>query len=244
MAALRSGRLLALGLPDFVLRALRALRPCDPRRCVHDSDCFIYDVVLLGNQRMNEQDDSRSRMRWMFTIMIFDRWMFTNRVAHCPLKLDGHQGYDDCDDYDDYDDFNDFYYFDKYQVCISSSKAGCFTRAAATHGQLEQVTRWSSPGGVGAGPSCHCQEDIMTIMENIFTVHLVICPAWCRRAMTAARTALGGEPVQAAATAQARRRQGARRAFRRGREVGRHASTTSRGPVSILRRCNRWSQVM
>ena len=87
----------------------------------------------------------------MFTIMIFDRWMFTNRVAHCPLKLDGHQGcphndflnhdYDDCDDYDDYDDFNDFYYFDKYQVCISSSKAGCFTRAAATRGQLEQVTR-------------------------------------------------------------------------------------------------------
>ena len=158
MAALRSGRLLALGLPDFVLRALRALRPCDPRRCVHDSDCFIYDVVLLGNQRMNEQDDSRSRMRWMFTIMIFDRWMFTNRVAPCPLELDGHQGcphndflnhdHDDCDVCDDY---NDFYYFDKYQVCISSSKAGCFTRAAATHGQLEQVTRWSSPGGVGAG---------------------------------------------------------------------------------------------
>ena len=24
------------GLLDFVLRALRALRPCDPRRCVHD----------------------------------------------------------------------------------------------------------------------------------------------------------------------------------------------------------------
>ena len=37
------------GLLDFVLRALRALRPCDPRRCVHDAcihDACIHDACI------------------------------------------------------------------------------------------------------------------------------------------------------------------------------------------------------
>ena len=43
------------GLLDFVLRALRALRPCDPRRCVHDacisdSDCCIHKPLSLSEK--------------------------------------------------------------------------------------------------------------------------------------------------------------------------------------------------
>ena len=34
--ALRAPTFVPLGLLDFVLRILRALRPCDPRRCFHD----------------------------------------------------------------------------------------------------------------------------------------------------------------------------------------------------------------
>ena len=47
------------GLLDFVLRALRALRPCDPRIVCA---LAMYDAIFFGNGRTDGQGDSRSRI--------------------------------------------------------------------------------------------------------------------------------------------------------------------------------------
>ena len=65
------------GPHDFVLRALWALRPCDPRRCVHDA--CIYDACVqymmhaciydAANFVTNGHGDSRSWIK-MTVILI------------------------------------------------------------------------------------------------------------------------------------------------------------------------------
>ena len=58
-----------LKLFDFVLRALRALRPCDPRKgdhnppippschaCIHDAcikNAYIYDIIMMNVSMMH-----------------------------------------------------------------------------------------------------------------------------------------------------------------------------------------------
>ena len=61
------------GLLDFVLCALRALRPCDPRRCVHDADVHdpcIHDVMYASMMQVSMMHVSMMHVSMMQMSMI------------------------------------------------------------------------------------------------------------------------------------------------------------------------------
>ena len=88
------------GLLDIVLRALRALRPCDPRRCVHDAclhetcihdacfheacihDAWRYDAWMHDEFFLLPTNEPTVKARYMYDVcMMQERVMLVSRFA-------------------------------------------------------------------------------------------------------------------------------------------------------------------